>query len=338
MNMRVIFALGFTGLALMGCDGGESASANEDAEQQERLERIEEKLAQMQATAEVMAERSDAFYRVVGIDLEEDTVRESSPSQAAIASSLISTLQTLRSQITLYANQHNDAVPDLLSGWGQLLHRTSNAGKIGTGDEFVYGPYMRSAPRNTFTESTKVCLLDEFDPRAGWVWDAESKIIFAVVSDEFAKTNSLDEGDVVAYSHAVLQQASELRGDLAVLRNAIDLYATEHAGNYPLLENIDAMLTQYTDYRGNTSEKKGGDEIYGPYLRRLPTNPFTDSSRVGPMSPPSPKAGWAYDERTGEVLAVINDPGDYQSLRASFRGDLAPTPHATGQAPETSAQ
>src|SRR5437764_10492917 len=44
---------------------------------------------------------------------------------------------------------------------------------------------------------------------------------------------------------------SALAGDLATLRNAIDLYQTEHGGIYPTDENsISGQLTGYTDDAG----------------------------------------------------------------------------------------
>src|SRR5688572_30235377 len=40
---------------------------------------------------------------------------------------------------------------------------------------------------------------------------------------------------------------SALSGNLAVLRNAVDLYATEHGGTFPKLAQFSNQLTQYTD-------------------------------------------------------------------------------------------
>src|SRR5215212_5983808 len=49
---------------------------------------------------------------------------------------------------------------------------------------------------------------------------------------------------------------SALSGNLSVLRNAIDLYATEHGGSYPALSTFDTQLTQFTDASGATSATK----------------------------------------------------------------------------------
>src|SRR3954464_10361265 len=57
---------------------------------------------------------------------------------------------------------------------------------------------------------------------------------------------------------------SAVSGNLAVLRNAIDLYATEHNGTYPALATFDTQLTQYTDATGGTSATKDSTHVYGP--------------------------------------------------------------------------
>src|SRR5438132_5074121 len=46
---------------------------------------------------------------------------------------------------------------------------------------------------------------------------------------------------------------SALSGSLAVLRNAVDLYATEHGGTYPALATFDTQLTQFTESSGGTA-------------------------------------------------------------------------------------
>lgn len=92
-------------------------------------------------------------------------------------------------------------------------------------------------------------------------------------------------------------------GDLAVLRNAVDLYATEHGGTYPTLANITNQLTQFTDADGATSATKTTTHIYGPYLRKIPalkvgaakgSTAFTDT-------PGTANKGWVYNESTGDV-------------------------------------
>src|SRR5690349_23176776 len=57
---------------------------------------------------------------------------------------------------------------------------------------------------------------------------------------------------------------SALAGNLSVLRNAIELFATEHAGKFPGTigtDPIDKQLTMYTDDAGKTSATKTGAYI-----------------------------------------------------------------------------
>ena len=62
---------------------------------------------------------------------------------------------------------------------------------------------------------------------------------------------------------------SAVSGNLNVLRNAIELYATEHGGKFPDA-TVNTQLTQYTDDTGATSATKTATHIYGPYLRKIP--------------------------------------------------------------------
>ena len=98
---------------------------------------------------------------------------------------------------------------------------------------------------------------------------------------------------------------SALAGDLAVLRNAIDLYATEHNGTYPTEANFEAQLTQYTNAAGGTNASKTATHIYGPYLRKVPalkvgaeqgSNTVTDTLGTATH-------GWVYNESTGAIYS-----------------------------------
>ena len=61
-----------------------------------------------------------------------------------------------------------------------------------------------------------------------------------------------------------------LTGDLAVMRNAIDMCAAEHGGTFPTVADIEDQLTTYTDASGNANASKTTTYIYGPYLRKVP--------------------------------------------------------------------
>src|SRR5256885_10019748 len=72
-------------------------------------------------------------------------------SQDARESSLLSQLQTLRSQIELYKLQHLDKLPNLVGAapacWTPLTTKTDNQGVLSAAPD-AFGPYMQSAPSN----------------------------------------------------------------------------------------------------------------------------------------------------------------------------------------------
>ncbi len=102
-----------------------------------------------------------------------------------------------------------------------------------------------------------------------------------------------------------------LDGDLAVMRNSIDLYAAEHLSAFPALATFNAQVTMYTDDAGGTSATKDATHIYGPYLRKIPPLPMgqwegdTNLKSPGAIPPVAEEsnAGWLYDESSGQIWA-----------------------------------
>ena len=95
---------------------------------------------------------------------------------------------------------------------------------------------------------------------------------------------------------------SALAGDLAVMRNAIDLYATEHKGAYPALATIEAQLTKYSDLSGATSDTKTGDFIYGPYIRKIPALKVGDETGGTTFAAAAADGvAWVYIAASGEI-------------------------------------
>lgn len=95
---------------------------------------------------------------------------------------------------------------------------------------------------------------------------------------------------------------SALVGDLAVMRNAIDLYATEHGGTYPTVADIEDQLTQYSDASGATSATKTATHIYGPYIRKIPSATVgTRPGENGIAAADAAGIGWLYNATTGEI-------------------------------------
>ncbi len=108
---------------------------------------------------------------------------------------------------------------------------------------------------------------------------------------------------------------SAIAGDLTVLRNAVDLYATEHGGTFPALATFDTQLTQYTDSSGTVSATKTVTAIYGPYLRKIPPLPVGPSGYKGTITvvdgssgtPGTAAGAWFYNATTGEIKANLAD-------------------------------
>jgi len=101
---------------------------------------------------------------------------------------------------------------------------------------------------------------------------------------------------------------SAVSGNLAVLRNAIDLYAAEHGGAYPGVATIEAQLTKYSDTSGATNTTKVAPYVYGPYVRSIP--PLTVGARktkTGIKASDDPNTGWIYDVATGSIKANTTD-------------------------------
>jgi prepilin-type N-terminal cleavage/methylation domain-containing protein len=98
---------------------------------------------------------------------------------------------------------------------------------------------------------------------------------------------------------------SAVSGNLAVLRNAIELYSAEHGGSFPGVATITDQLTKYTDISGTVSATKTTTCIYGPYVRVIP--PLTVGQRKGKngiKAADDPNAGWIYaDATTGLIYA-----------------------------------
>ena len=97
---------------------------------------------------------------------------------------------------------------------------------------------------------------------------------------------------------------SALSGNLAVLRNAVDLYQAEHNGTYPAVATISTQLTQFTDAAGGVSATKDATHIYGPYLRSVPPVPV-GAKKGGTTIAAADGAGvgWIYSATNGTIQA-----------------------------------
>ncbi len=125
-------------------------------------------------------------------------------SESAKASSLISQLQTIRSQLELYQVQHNGDYPDLSSNWDQMTKKTDVDGDVdadGSGDPDVYkyGPYLQQSPNNPFEDSTTTAGTAAAD--VGWTYSSTTGEVKAVLSATKASDLDLDgnTNDIATY-------------------------------------------------------------------------------------------------------------------------------------------
>lgn len=106
--------------------------------------------------------------------------------------------------------------------------------------------------------------------------------------------------------------AAALRADLHVLRNALDMYAAEHMGTYPVPLTFEDQLIKYTDDNGNTSDARDTTFKYGPYLVAVPILKVGDKKgKSGVDTVDGAEIGWIYDDAGGFIRANAGDtPAD----------------------------
>jgi len=99
-------------------------------------------------------------------------------SSEAKVSSLVSNLQTVRSQIELYKIQHNDDLPGTYTGVDfttALLNKSNQSGLINNTDG-RYGKYLQKMPANPFVDDPCVAVTVRVGTNpgagtAGWCYD-----------------------------------------------------------------------------------------------------------------------------------------------------------------------
>lgn len=99
--------------------------------------------------------------------------------------------------------------------------------------------------------------------------------------------------------------------NLAILRNAVDLFSTEHGGAYPSVGNLPNALTQYSDVAGTTfgaAKDTGTGVIYGPYVRDIPPLPVGANKGKNTFTATlGGSFGWVYDASTGKITPNCPD-------------------------------
>lgn len=110
---------------------------------------------------------------------------------------------------------------------------------------------------------------------------------------------------------------SAVKGDLAVLRNAIEMYGAEHNGSYPPAATFSDAMTLYSNAAGTTSATKSATYPLGPYLLAVPALKAGDlagqSGIKAVTAVPTAEdatattSGWLYMEASGQIWANETD-------------------------------
>jgi general secretion pathway protein G len=101
--------------------------------------------------------------------------------------------------------------------------------------------------------------------------------------------------------------------DLKSLRCQLELYKAQHIEKYP--DDFANQMTMYTDVDGNTNATYSTTFRFGPYMLRVPPNPWTGVNTVttvtGAATAYTPAAdmnqGWWYNDTTGEIRCHVPD-------------------------------
>ncbi len=91
-------------------------------------------------------------------------------------------------------------------------------------------------------------------------------------------------------------RVSSLATNLATIRGQLEFYKMQHNGNYPTSNaTFPSQMTAGTDISG------AAGTAFGPYLQRVPNNPFTNTNTVSATA--GSGLAWFYDGTTGQFLA-----------------------------------
>lgn len=100
---------------------------------------------------------------------------------------------------------------------------------------------------------------------------------------------------------SVKAQSSATLDTLRGTRTALERYKLDHQDSYPDIDDLWSALTAKTDQDGTLNAS--GD--YGPYLKTVPVNPFTNSSTVAAFGAGTAANGWEYDTTEAPALIAV---------------------------------
>ncbi len=99
---------------------------------------------------------------------------------------MLANLHEVTNAIERYRMEHGGLTPDLIDDrrLPQLTKKTNIDGDIGTGPEFIFGPYLERMPDNPLSDTANVYTVTSIPPssldrRIGWVYHIDSGQIWA---------------------------------------------------------------------------------------------------------------------------------------------------------------
>jgi hypothetical protein len=105
---------------------------------------------------------------------------------------------------------------------------------------------------------------------------------------------------------------------MSILRNALDMYQTEHGGSYPAPSGsvtVEDLLLKYSTVDGSTvsaTKDTTNNIIYGPYLRSVPPIPvgankgsigISHTATSGATAAGGAGVAWLYNSADGVIQA-----------------------------------
>ncbi len=126
----------------------------------------------------------------------------------------------------------------------------------------------------------------------------------------------------VYQGHAAEAKVSSAKANLHAMRSQIELYKMQHGGTLPgfingsltTTTNLELQLTGTSMLTGQAVATKVASDpfLYGPYLVKIPANPYNDKTNIEFSTDFATDAGvvdsgWLYNANTGQV--ALNYPG-----------------------------
>jgi len=104
---------------------------------------------------------------------------------------------------------------------------------------------------------------------------------------------------------------SRLLSDLQSMRSQIELYKIQHNDDLPGAgtASFEDAMTKYTDVAGALALVQApGDGVYGPYIQKIPTNPWNDfdTVRTDGAAAGANTDGWRFDSTISAFHADDN--------------------------------